>query len=55
MNTQAQNLKQRILQMAAALHENFNAHNATILNAACRELLALTGEVFSAGAFVKVI
>ncbi|WP_157376168.1 hypothetical protein [Burkholderia ubonensis] len=47
-------LKSRILSMAAELRANFNQHNAQILNGACRDLLAATGEVFSNGSFVKV-
>lgn len=47
-------LKRRILSMASAIKEAPNAHNAAILNAACAELLAATGEVYSCGEFVKV-
>ena len=47
-------LKSRILSMAQAIYAAPSAYNARILNRACAELRAATGEVFSCGAFVKV-
>ncbi|MBN3500898.1 hypothetical protein [Burkholderia cenocepacia] len=47
-------LKQRILANGARLAVAFTDSGARMQNAMCRELFNATGEVFSAGLFVKV-
>lgn len=47
-------IKSAITRCAKALGENFNEHNARLLNDYCAELFSMTGEVFSRGSFVKV-
>lgn len=49
----AYEMKDSIANMAGSLKGNFNAHNASLLNAMCAKLFALTGEVYSNGRFVK--
>ncbi|MDN7729210.1 hypothetical protein QZM48_04210 [Burkholderia orbicola] len=47
-------LKQRILMNGARLAVAFTDSGARMQNAMCRELFDATGEVFSAGSFVRV-
>lgn len=50
----AEQIKNAIVRCAKALGENFNEHNARLLNDHCAKLFSMTGEVFSRGSFVKV-
>lgn len=47
-------IKASIERMIASVLRSPNAHNIHLLNAAGAKLLAMTGEVYSCGKFVKV-
>jgi hypothetical protein len=47
-------LKLSILAMASTLKNDRDPAGVCVLNNACRELLGVSGEVFSCGMFVKV-
>ena len=47
-------LKQQILMNGARMAASFTESGARMQNAMCRELFDATGEVFSAGSFVRV-